>query len=199
MLKFICMLSLLYLVNFANAQQTKRHKLTLEEYDAQIQASSKCLKRNTYSVDKRRLMFPFKGATKVSIISFRDTTSFMVSRIPIKDAVLDSGLVLEEKVLTQKEVDQLTDLIFNYGFKTKIKYRLITNFKCYDPHNGILFYDENKHVNNFIEICFDCQKFRSNVEKLNLGENCTEKFTLLKSFFLKNGVTKLSSEDIYTK
>lgn len=123
----------------------------------------------------------------------------MESRIPIKNSVLDRGLVLEEKVLSQKEIDQLTDLIFNYGFKSKSKYRLTTNFKCYDPHNGILFYNENKGVNNFIEICFDCQKFRSSVEKLNLGENCTEKFSLLKSFFLKNGITKLSSEDIYTK
>lgn len=190
-------ISLLFVFNFANAQATRKRKLTIEELDAKMEANVKCLKRDVYPVDKRRLMFPFKDAAKISFISFRDTTSEFRSQIPIKNKKLDRSLVLEERILSQIEIDKLSDLIFNYGYRSRSLPRLVRNFKCYDPHNGIIFFDDKKTVEDYVEICFDCEKFVPSTNKISLGELCTEKFSLLKKLFLNNNIKKNSSEDIY--
>jgi len=69
--------------------------------------------------------------------------------------------LFEIKTLIPSQVDTLTDLTYNYGFKLKYKSKRKVYFigrltQCYNPRNAILFLDKNNNVFEFIEICFEC-------------------------------------------
>lgn len=61
---------------------------------------------------------------------------------------------------------------------------------CYMPNNAILFLDKDDNLLEFIEICFDCNEFRTSNEEITLGDKCMQKMNLLDDFFLKSGINK---------
>ena len=62
------------------------------------------------------------------------------------------------------------------------------------PRNAILFYNIENKVIGFIEICFECNNYRTNDNKINLGEECMQKFKLLQEFFKDCGITYGTTE-----
>lgn len=90
--------------------------------------------------------------------------------------------------LNSSQKDELTNLIFNYGYLKDVNVRMSSG--CYMPNNAILFLDKDDNLLEYIEICFDCNAFRSSNKEIDLGDECMQKMNLLNEFFLKSGVKK---------
>lgn len=90
------------------------------------------------------------------------------------------------------EVDKLTDIFYNYGFRGKIYTMSLA--ACYSPRNAILFLDNKGKIIEFIEICFECQRVSKSSDKVSLGEMYDQKlnmlFELFKEVGIEYGITK---------
>lgn len=93
----------------------------------------------------------------------------------------------EEKAeLSENQKNELTDLIYN--FENNHKDAVLWAASCYMPRNAVLFFNDNNKLIEFIEICFECNNYRTNSKKMDLNNNCGEKLYLLKEQFSKAGI-----------
>lgn len=175
-----------------SAQTKELENLSIEEQDSLMEENSHCMHFDKYSSAQRKMFYPFNRTEFVSLISFIDTISEFSSHLPVKKGVLDTGMVKEEIRLSKQDINKLTDLLFNYGYRSK-KYGVIEHrMSCYDPHNALLFFNDKRKVIAYIEICFDCLRMQFSSNKIHIGEKCTEKFNMLKNFFTSTGIKFVS-------
>lgn len=172
-----------------------RHLTTKEE---KIDADNhNCLYQNKFTSRQRLEIFPFSKSSKIQIVSFDKPDSIIVGgEIPIKNNVVDYSKLIDVKTLSSTQIDTLTDILYNYIYKGTF----FTFFKsnCYNPKNAILFIDNLGRVYAFIELCFECNAFRTSDETVQVGDFCDQKYDMLKSFFARLGVafgTKAGSND----
>ncbi|WCM42749.1 hypothetical protein MG290_03455 [Flavobacterium sp. CBA20B-1] len=93
----------------------------------------------------------------------------------------------EEKIdLNEEQKNELTDLIYNFG--NNHNNAVMWAAKCYMPRNAILFFDDRNNLFEFIEICFECSRYRTSDDNVDLNNNCAEKLYLLKEQFAKAGI-----------
>ncbi|MFM2266736.1 MAG: hypothetical protein RL757_176 [Bacteroidota bacterium] len=155
-----------------------------------------CIKRTTLNAFDRLNKFPFSRAAKVRLVSFEYDASAIA-----EDGYLFSSSLnrfhrvnyREIKELDAGQIDTLTDLLFNYDYKTPPSGRPAP--KCYRPRNGIMFYDLDSTAFAAIEICFECQRFMTYPEQPILPEQvsknldfCNQKSDMLRQFFKEHGV-----------
>lgn len=185
------------LISFINASAQKK----LEQ----------CYRTNKIPVEKRNQNYPYNKSTKIVFASFEDNSrklklfentklnknginSFMdgeVMKIYVdslkKDLSKYNPDLFEEKVeLSENQKNELTDLIYNFG--NNHKNAVMWAASCYMPRNAILFFDENDKLFEFVEICFECNNYRTNSKKMELNNNCGEKLYLFREQFLKAGI-----------
>lgn len=92
----------------------------------------------------------------------------------------------EQVDLDEDQRNDFTDLIFNFG--TTVKQLGSRGSGCYIPRNAILFFDENKQLFAFIEICFQCNAYAPSNQNISLNNECYKKLYLLKEQFDKAGI-----------
>lgn len=171
---------------------------------ALMDKSQDCARLKTISLSKRLKLYPFNKATQIQLVSFKSSYDnnigeFYKDSLPRMNDTICYSKIFEIKTLIPSQVDTLSDLIYNYGFKFKYipkknVYFLGTSLQCYNPKNAILFLDKDNKVFEFIEICFQCKKTRTSSDNVSLGTDCNQKLGLIKGFFKKNkieyGITK---------
>ncbi|WP_426668779.1 hypothetical protein ACPPVU_21415 [Mucilaginibacter sp. McL0603] len=148
---------------------------------------NQCLNSGQYNAKQRRAFFPFNAATTVKLISFtyRDV---VYTPIAVNNFLIDYNKVRETKILSGAGIDSLTDLLYNVGF-TPIKGKLPLGVAmCYEPRNAILFMDGDGKVTQYIELCFTCHGYYLSSKKIKYTVYCEQKYDLLKSFFLMQGI-----------
>ena len=151
-----------------------------------------CIKKNITSLTARLKKYPFNLSAQIQFVSFQGGVYLINNEIVrqdslprINDTILYSKLT-EIKTLTYPQVDKLTDIFYNYGFRgTTFK---ISEAACYNPRNAILFLDNKGKVIEFIEICFECQKTSESSDKISLGDMCDQKLNMLFDLFKKVGI-----------
>lgn len=131
----------------------------------------RCYRNGNLSLGERSGMYPFNKAKKVILIAFDEASG----ATPVVNGRLDSGQTKAIKILDQKQVNALTDLIFNYNYSKKNQLKVHTEPGCYIPRNAILFTDEQERIFAYIEICFECYQYKSSEEQVNLGAPCEDK------------------------
>jgi len=109
------------------------------------------------------------------------------SGLHIKNQKLNHSSLIEIKQLDAKQIENLTNLIFNTTTKKTTNYPH-TGYTCYAPRNALIFYDKNGKVYDYLEICFECNQFRSLYDKIFIGSYCNQKFDLFKQFFIDVGI-----------
>ena len=166
--------------------------------------SHDCARVKSIPLSERLRLYPFNKATQIQLVSFKsnyDTAAgeYYYDSLPRMNDTVCYSKLFEVKTLMSYQVDTLTDLIYNYGFKFKYKakgnvYFIGSVSQCYNPRNAILFLDKDNTVFEFIEICFECERTRTSSDKVSLGTACNQKLQLIKSFFkdvgLDYGITK---------
>ncbi|MEZ2336608.1 hypothetical protein AB6735_13290 [Mucilaginibacter sp. RCC_168] len=148
-----------------------------------------CLNHHKYNATQRRTLFPFNTAKSIILISFNDTKAD-INYLPVKNHVLISGKVRERKILSKTGIDSLTDILFNVGYTSHNGPLEIADpgANCYNPRNAILFMDNNERVAQYIEYCFQCQHNRLSSKNIKDIEYCEQKYDILKTFFLSQGI-----------
>jgi hypothetical protein len=158
-----------------------------------------CIKRNNTTFTSRLKEYPFNISSQIQFVSFKegvDTLKYgdsiivykniIGSTLPrINDSICYSKL-FEIRNLTLLQIDSLTDIFYNYGFSGQTF--IISEIKCYNPKNAILFLNNDGKAFEYIEICFECQKTQESSEKISLGDMCDQKMDMLKELFKKVGI-----------
>ncbi len=169
-----------------------------------------CSKVNDFSVEERNQNYPYNKASRIVFTSFKGNhgkLSGNKDKIDKKEKdVYMSGQAMREYFdmlkddfskynpnyfeerfdLSEEQKNELTDLIFNFG--NNAENAVMWAAACYMPRNAILFFDENDDLFEFIEICFECNRYRTSTDKIDLNNNCGKKLGLLKGLFVKAGI-----------
>ena len=189
--------ALLFVVQSLSAQQPASSSASTEGSTEGVYIVP-CVKKTRFSFASRIKHYPFNLAAQVQFISFDGLVKlsdngefrFFSPDPPLidgTDTTWTSPVGLKEiRTLTLKQIDSLTDILYNYGFARKPDVARVN--ECYDPRNAILFRDNNGKVIAFIEICFLCGNTRESNYKISLGEMCEQKLDMLKALFIQVGV-----------
>ena len=140
------------------------------------------------NADDRLKNYPFRQAAEIRLVSFSylpDSTVYEY-RLPELNGKVDLTKMAETVTLNRTQIDSLTHILFDVGYRGKIKFESLTG--CYNPRNAILFLDSSGNVFEFVEICFECNRNRISSDRINTGEFCSGKYSLLQDFFLKSGI-----------
>lgn len=150
-----------------------------------------CKVTNKYSAVDRLKNYPFGVAAEVRLVSFLYKPDSMVVEysLPEKEGKVDLAKMTETITLDKTKIDSLTHILFNVGYRGRILTSSVVS--CYSPRNAILFIDSTGQVFEFIELCFDCSKFRLSSSKIKTGEFCSQKYDIIKAFFVSQGIEKI--------
>lgn len=206
-------------IKHLSKQKHKHHRinpLRPPEYHAHY---DDCVFVNKYSIKQRLLAYPYSKAVKIIAVSYPcfcddvdagiviDSPGRKIDTLPKKlnDTLFKNGLHVENgllnyatikeiKVLTQSQINQLTNIIYNtdlkvhrYGEPEPALY-VTGGGGCFNPRNALLFFDKNGKIFDYLEVCFECAVADSESRKITLGSGCDQKFDLLKKFFISIGI-----------
>ncbi|OJV50926.1 MAG: hypothetical protein BGO31_10675 [Bacteroidetes bacterium 43-16] len=143
-----------------------------------------CYKNGTLSASERLGKYPFNKTHQVVYISYEAEAG----ATPVVHGRIDPARIREMKVLDKPQVNELTDLIFNYNYSKKTTLTTEQEAGCYRPRHSILFMDIKGQVFAYLEICFECSKYKSSEAGLNLGTMCAGKLERLKGLFGRAGI-----------
>jgi hypothetical protein len=143
-----------------------------------------CIKSKHYSFSARLKTYPFNLSSQIQLVSFKNDCC--EGSLPIINDTIQYSKIIEVKTLLLQQVDNLTDILYNYGYRGPTN--TISASSCYIPRNAILFLDSKGNVIEFIEICFQCRGTRESSRKIDIGEMCEQKFDMLRAFFKKAGI-----------
>lgn len=141
--------------------------------------------------------FPFSQVSVVELVSFKnifsttileDGTSVNVlkDRLPRKNGKVDYQEIIERTSLTNKQIDQLVDILYN--FSRRDKSGVLDLPGCYDPRNAVVFLDTEGDITEVLEICFSCMGYDTD-HQTDFGDFCEGKYDMLKDFFIQNGIS----------
>jgi hypothetical protein len=190
----LCLIFLLFLIPFTILGQRK--KLPGPPTEAEYLLAEKhnqCFNTNKYSAKQRASFFPFKEASIVKLISFpfdMEDSVHILDPVAVNHFTVNYDKVIENRVLSKKGIDSLTDILYNIR-KTpdgKLPLEIFGEIKCYEPRNAILFINSQGVVTQYIELCFGCQKYFFSSKKIRPMEYCEQKYEMLKQLFLKQGI-----------
>jgi hypothetical protein len=163
-----------------------------------MEKSHDCARVKSIPLAERLKLYPFKNTRQIQLVSFKSSFDsafgdYYKDSLPRMNDTVCYSKLFEIKTLDQSQVDTLTDLIYNYGFKFNYRpkgnvYFIGLMHQCYYPRNAILFLDKDNKVFEFIEICFECKNTRTSFDKVSLGIDCNQKLQLIKNFFEATGI-----------
>lgn len=139
-----------------------------------------CVRINVKSFSQRLKKYPYNKVTRVQLVSFEG------ERLPMMNDTVCYSKLKEIKTLTLSQIDSLTDILYNVGFGGTIL--IIREMSCYSPRNAILFVNSDDKVFEYIELCFECEQFVVSSDKIEFGDTCNQKFTMLKKLFIRAGI-----------
>lgn len=155
-----------------------------------------CKKNNALHAEDLLKLFPYNISEKVVIVSYQNHVPGIIGEELQKylDKIVNKKISSEDlnefkeiKILDRSEIIKLSDIIYNNGYKSKPT--IYEGAKCYSPQNAILFINKEEKLFGFIELCFGCSKFRTTDNKITLGDECSQKYNLIKEFFKENNIT----------
>jgi hypothetical protein len=53
---------------------------------------------------------------------------------------------------------------------------------------AFIFYDHNGKIFEYLEVCFECERYESLTDRISVGTNCNQKFDLLKKLAIDAGI-----------
>ncbi|TPD66871.1 hypothetical protein [Flavobacterium microcysteis] len=153
-----------------------------------------CVRKTKINLQQRLANYPYNQTSQIKLIAYQnkgeagvgeEIQKYLNASVGKKAAAIESQFD-EIKSLNFDQIEKLTDIIYNYGYKANPDF--LSAVKCYMPRNAILFYDNTNHLIAFIELCFECRNYRTNDSKITLGDDCTQKLSMIKDLFNQNGI-----------
>lgn len=199
---FFC--ALLWLLACKNTQSAASDRSLPLEYEIS-RYNTKCRYNNRFSLESRVARMPFRNAKKVVLVSYDG--GIKVEPLPFEGEIRQDGLIQnpfpsnsasyagvtfhEAISLDEKQLDGLTNILFNYAYgKDEKEIVQFVGPTCYSPQQMILFYKEptDKEPFAWVEICLFCQKYKTFPDSFDFGVFCDSKYDLLREFFRQTGI-----------
>ncbi len=164
-----------------------------------------CVFTYRYSITQRLKKYPFSKAVKVLAVSYNDglpnpdviivkdktKKTKPVGRllIHIHNDTLDHTSLFEFKQLTPKQVNRLTNMIFNTDIKVHNNLDDYTDGEslCFEPRNAFVFIDKYGKVFDYVEVCFECKGTESKSGRIHI-DNCNQSLEMTKKFLIDLGI-----------
>jgi hypothetical protein len=155
-----------------------------------------CVFTNKLPLKQRLKKYPFSGAKKIVVVSYRSAgekngesvNERLKKNLHITDGILNNTSIIEIKILSEKQISELTNIIYNTNYRNHHQKPVVTSFNCYDPRNAILFYNEDGKIYDYLEICFECHRISSLSDTITIGTDCNQKFDLMQNFLISAGI-----------
>ena len=141
-----------------------------------------CVYKPKFSVSKRSQFYPFNNTDTVKLVSLR----YQRNNYPIKLDTVYVDSLIEVRILTVNEREQLTDILYNNFYKARPNYGELSS--CFTPRNAILFVDRSGQVKEYILLCFHCNRHEQSSERVFYGSDCTQKMDKLMKLFITVGI-----------
>ena len=178
MMKYIIILIILF-GNFIFV--SGQNKSDIEKVP-KLKGDLSCTYISKYSSTKRLHFYPFNVSDSIKLVSFRHHKH----DYPIKGDSLVLDSIVEIVTLSSKDIDKLTDILYNNFYKSKPDYGVFN--QCFYPRNAIIFYNKAGRIKENILICFHCYRLEKGSDKINTGDDCSEKIEKLRLFFISKGM-----------
>lgn len=150
-----------------------------------------CELNGTLTPEERRNISLFKVAKKIKVISFSQK---VVRSTPLNENRIASKYVKDEITLTEEQIDQLTEILYNYNFSKNMSSKTISHGECYEPRHAIVFLNSQDKAFGYFEFCLKCDNHQTVPAREYLGEQCATKYKLIEKFFESIGVTFFEEE-----
>jgi hypothetical protein len=148
-----------------------------------------CVRRDMYTEAQRLGFFPFNVADSIKLVSFRyHDNDYPVLNDNTKGDSLhyNADSLIEQRLLDRSEINQLTDILYNYG--PKKDHHIGYENECFEPRNAVLFIDKTGRLKAYMLICFHCRHFESSGNSHWPWDNCGQKSEMIHQFFIKAGI-----------
>jgi hypothetical protein len=168
-----------------------------------------CVFTNKYTVAQRLKRYPFSKAIKILAVSYDgtgepnteitingDTLDAVTHKkynehkphgLHFKNDTLDYTSLFEIKRLSAKQINKLTNIMFNTDYRVPNDYAH-PGYSCFNPRNALIFYDKNGKVFDYIEICFECDRIESKSHKIYFNSACTQNWDFVKKLLIDVGI-----------
>jgi len=141
-----------------------------------------CIYKRKYSEAERLKFYPFNLADTIMLVSFRYDHDIY----PLDQHQFLYDSLIEKRVLSKTEIEQLTDILYNNVAKKHGNIGYLT--QCFDPHNAILFIDKTGRLREYLLICFLCDRYEASSDQIELWDPCNEKIEMMRGFFVSTGI-----------
>jgi hypothetical protein len=160
------------------------------------QSGDYCGATKKLTISEIKNKFPYSRTETIKLVSFKyiypaiqesDTAQVPVyePEIPKTNGTVDLAKMFETKTLDDKLTGKIMDILVNYDNEDRSSEVAF----CYDPRNGIVFLDKENKVIGFVEICFECSRYKFEPSTMTVTHFCTEKFNALKDVFKEIGIS----------
>lgn len=144
-----------------------------------------------YKLSERRAAYPFKKATAIKLASFgpvkpKNSEDWERFELPMENDTICLSKLNQLLQLNQSQIDTLTDILYNTCYRNTIN--TVNAMACYFPRNAILFMDQDNHMMEYVEICFECHGNRESKEGILKEKFCDNTYRLLKKYFDRLGL-----------
>jgi hypothetical protein len=150
--------------------------------DAKLSSEFACKYESIYTSEQRLKFYPFSVSDTIKLVSFKHH----FRDYPINNGHIVYDSIVEQKILSSSDRDELTDILYNNVFRHKRNYEISS--QCFYPRNAILFIDSQGSLKEYVIICFHCENMRQNSIETKLGDNCSEKMDKIRAFFAAKGI-----------
>lgn len=121
--------------------------------------------------------------TKTKLEAFEIKTTKNLLPKKFIDSIIIKNNIKEHILIKNIQFDSLEKILLNYSEDKEV--RAIAS--CYNPRHCIYFFNSQKEVLHYFEICFECEQTRSdNSDELSI--ECYSQFEHLKKFFKQCGI-----------
>jgi hypothetical protein len=187
------------------SEQKQHHQSLKYLLDHHKLSDDDCSQTSRYSIDWRLKHYPFKKAAKILLVSYHplgvqesviriddertiDSIDTLPAGLRINNGKLEESTIVEKSVLRQTQIQSLTNIIYNVTYRDAPIHAIIRSACEPDFRNAILFVDKHHRIYDYMEVCFECNQFYTKSDKFSLGTICTQKYDILRRFFLKAGI-----------
>jgi hypothetical protein len=175
----------------------KKNRTVKEEFDPDKRYPAyDCVFTKKLSLKQRLKKYPFLDATNIMVVSYKSgpekdgesINSRLKRNLHITEGILNRASIIEAKTLSAQQISELTNIIYNTDYRNHHQKPFVTEFKCYEPRNAIIFYKEDGKIYDYLEICFECQKTSSLSDQITIGTDCNQKLDLMRNFLISVGI-----------
>ena len=154
------------------------------------QQNDYCVKTKSLKASDLNNVFPFNKSVAIEVVSYKtfldDTT---VEKSPFAvDGKIDRSQLVEQKILTQSQVDELVDILYDYTFDPKIDSLIYAVSACFWPRNAVLFENAKGKIIARLEVCFQCWRSEFYPERFTPVDFCDGKMDMLMGFMQSAGI-----------